>query len=670
MRKTFFTFLISTTLVGACFSGTIDILLQKSIQSSSADEKVSIIVKVKDGINYSYLPNDHRMKIAAMQSFSRASQRNIIDKLLSLKAPGSIKSIKQFWIFNGFSAVADKQTIDEISKMDGVEKVYLNKKIFLMENMPDKVISTLASATIEPNIVQIGADKVWATFGLRGDGVKIGVADTGIKRTHPDLVGKIEKNAYVIGAHDSDPDTLVEPSSAADTGADDYRGHGTHVAGIIAGGNSSGASIGVAPNAKILNVRVFDPSGASDVSTDTMVLTGVEWLISNEAKVINLSLGGAATSEVDPFWEEQTGRWKALGVFVSCAIGNYQVEVPPQAPINQTSPPGNSPSAFGVGAVDVSDNVTSFSRRGPVFSGVVEIEKPDITAPGSSIKSSLNNGAWGAMSGTSMASPHIAGIVALILQGNPLIDVDGIKELLKNTAYKKSGVTYHSRDYGWGRADAFNAITFLVNENEPPVISHVPVLSSNLNKAIIITAVITDNTAFFPPSASVFYRNRYNIWTELVMTRVGSSYTATIPAEDNISDVEYYIKAKDFIGNIAYSPSLGSVAPYRALLTLGSDLELSLAQACPSPFKSGAESFSFLFYLSKPADVQIRIYNNLAQLVKVLSINGILGYNNVVWNGVLENNETASSGVYIYQMLAKDGNGRSVFKKGKFIVLN
>ena len=449
--------------------------------------------------------------------------------------------------------------------------------------------------------------------------------------------------------------------------ATDYRGHGTHVAGIIAGGNTSGKAIGVAPGATLLVARVFDQDSlnpADDTSSYAQVTGGVEWLISNGAQIINLSLG-ALEGDADAYWKTKVDIWNALGVVVVSAIGNSG----PAA--STSSSPGNVPNAIGVGAVDVSDNIANFSSRGPIIWGSVSYTKPDVCAPGVAIKSSYIDGSYKTMSGTSMACPHVAGVIALMLQANPTLGAEEIKTIIKNNSERKSGVSYPSNDYGWGRVDAFAAVTSSTSpDTDPPIIDHTPVASSKFGEDIKVLATITDNRTA-SPAAVLYYKNSDNAWETVSMTtEAGSSslYAATIPAAKVNSDIEYYIKATDLSNNSSTYP-IGAPSNLTKTTILSQDaLIVTENYPCPSPY-NGVGNLAFSFYLSKPADAVLRIFSARGEAIKQISYSAALGYNSISWDGITAFGEKVSNGPFIYQIVFKDSSGSVQKTKGKFLVL-
>jgi serine protease AprX len=318
-----------------------------------------------------------------------------------------------------------------------------------------------------PGIVETGAPWVWST-GLSGKGVGIAVVDSGVA-PHADLAGRI------IAAIDF---TSASPTvSTAPLG--DPGGHGTHVAGLAAGDGtaSAGEFEGMAPQANIVDVRVIDGTGSSDIST---VLRGLQWVLANRAtyniRVVNLSLGAppAASYTLDPL-ATAAEILTFAGIAVVVAAGN-------SGPNGGTiTSPGYDPYVITVGAVDDNgtvtlgdDSVASFSSRGPTADGAA---KPDLVAPGRKMVSLRSPGSaldqlyperrvtaangvtadYFRLSGTSMAAPVIAGAIALMLERNPTLSPEQVKHRLRSTATPVPGAS--AADEGAGMLDVAGAVS-------------------------------------------------------------------------------------------------------------------------------------------------------------------------------------------------------------------
>ncbi|MFI6948157.1 S8 family peptidase [Streptomyces sp. NPDC050422] len=298
-------------------------------------------------------------------------------------------------------------------------------------------LDRVAKATLDVSVPQIGAPEVWKA-GYDGTGVKVAVLDTGIDTGHPDVGGKV----------------VAQQNFTEEEDAQDHHGHGTHVASTVAGtgAKSDGRFKGVAPGADLLVGKVLNNAGSG---LDSGIIAGMEWAVDQGANIVSMSLGGTDRPGNDPL-EEAVEALSDKALFV-IAAGNAGGE-------STIGTPGVAESALTVGAVDKKDALASFSSRGPrpEDGGV----KPDVTAPGVDITAASAAGTmpdsphpvpgYVAMSGTSMATPHVAGAAALLAQEHPDWTGRQLKAALVGTT--KPGA-YSPYEQGTGRIDLVRAST-------------------------------------------------------------------------------------------------------------------------------------------------------------------------------------------------------------------
>ena len=320
-----------------------------------------------------------------------------------------------------------------------------------------------AAAASEAGILAVNAPLAWSTLGVSGNGIGVAVIDSGVA-DHPDLAGRVVARVDFTGEQ-----------SNGDPG-----GHGTHVAGLIAGDGtaSGGAWTGVAPRANIVSVRVIDANGHATLST---IFAGMQWVLANRAtyniKVVNLSFGGAALSGYqDDLLASATEMLSFAGLVVVVAAGNGG---PAQSTITS---PADDPFVITVGAVDdngtaglLDDSIAVWSSLGPTAFDA--IAKPDLVAPGRKLTGLRAAGStidtlyperritvlgaidaqYFSMSGTSMAAPVVAGVAALFLEQNPSASPRLVKRQLTGTAHPLFGVAAAAQ--GSGVVDALAALT-------------------------------------------------------------------------------------------------------------------------------------------------------------------------------------------------------------------
>lgn len=303
----------------------------------------------------------------------------------------------------------------------GVRKVWLDSKVH---------------ADLDVSVPQIGAPQVWQA-GYDGTGVKIAVLDTGIDATHPDLAGKVaaEQN------FSDDPTTV------------DGNGHGTHVASTLVGSGaaSGGRYKGVAPGASLMVGKVLTNAGSGLLS---WAIEGMEWAAHNGADVVSMSLSAPATDGTDPGSMAVDALSAETGTLFVIAAGNEYNDA-------TIGTPGAATSALTVGAVDDGDALADFSSRGPRRGDAAV--KPNITAPGVGIVAARAAGTslgspvddnYTSLNGTSMATPHVAGAAALLVQAHPDWTGQRLKDALVSTAVAGE---YTPFQQGAGRVDVAKA---------------------------------------------------------------------------------------------------------------------------------------------------------------------------------------------------------------------
>ncbi|MFJ8863457.1 S8 family serine peptidase [Streptomyces sp. NPDC102451] len=291
-------------------------------------------------------------------------------------------------------------------------------------------------ATMAQSNDQIGSPKAWEA-GLTGKGVKVAVLDTGADLTHPDLAGRVAESK-----------SFIEGQEVADR-----NGHGTHVSSTVggSGAGSDGLEKGVAPGADLAVGKVLSDAGSG---TESQIIAGMEWAAKDiDAKIVSMSLGSSEASDgTDPMAQAVNTLSAETGALFVIAAGNRG------AP-GTIGSPGAADSALTIGAVDSADKAASFTSQGP-RSGDQAL-KPDLSAPGVSILAARSQlvsgtGLYTSMNGTSMATPHVAGVAALLAEKHP----DWTGAQLKN-ALMSSSKTLSASSYalGAGRVDVAAAIT-------------------------------------------------------------------------------------------------------------------------------------------------------------------------------------------------------------------
>jgi subtilisin family serine protease len=291
-----------------------------------------------------------------------------------------------------------------------------------------EVVLRALAETIDWGLAVYGVPEAWTRS--RGRGIRSAVLDTGIDLAHPDLQGSVLATCDFTG-----------------TGINDVSGHGTHCAGVIAARQNDLGVVGICPDLAadgggLLIGKVLGNDGAG---SESWIGKGIDWAVEQGAHLISMSLGSPQYSAV---MFQAIYRAVARGVFVICAAGNNGAD-------NSVDYPGKFEETITVGAVDRNGHVASFSSRGP---------EVDIAAPGQDVLSTFPGGRYAKLSGTSMATPFVAGVVALMLskhksQGSdtPIKTVEQLREHLSRTA-TDAGSPGKDPSYGYG---LINPLTML-----------------------------------------------------------------------------------------------------------------------------------------------------------------------------------------------------------------
>ncbi|MCB0223698.1 MAG: trypsin-like serine protease [Anaerolineae bacterium] len=366
-------------------------------------------------------------------------------EVITFLGPAAVQ--RTFYIVNAVAATGSWDTIVDLSNRADVVYIEAQDSYSIPDPQPADGIGIAAA---QWGISKIGADQVWNEWNIRGDGIVIASIDTGVYSSHPALINQYRGTA--TGSHDYN---WYDPTGAYPTAPGDNNGHGTHTVGTMVGVDGTN-QIGVAPAAKWIAAKGCSSSSCSS----THLLAAAEWVLApypiggstsngdpnQRPNVVNNSWGGGSG---DQWYQAAVQSWRAADIFPAFAAGNSG---PNAGTINS---PGDYADSFASGATDSGDSIASFSSRGP--SSLTSETKPDISAPGYNIYSAWNNGSYATISGTSMASPHTAGCVALVKAANPGLTVSQIEDVLTSTSVDL-GSTGPDDDFGYGRLDCYAAV--------------------------------------------------------------------------------------------------------------------------------------------------------------------------------------------------------------------
>ena len=485
MKKVISVIILALTCIMG-YAQTIDPALEKEMGQKKDDEKIRVFVIMKQQYDreqlcrradyYTTRAARREFVVNELKQFAEASQYDIRTSLAEMKRSDMVTEPEILWMANALYFSATKQAIYDLAKRKDVEILGFDEEkeiLFDEESRP-----TSNTRDIAPNVTQVNADQVW-DLGYTGQGIVVAVIDTGVNYEHLDLADHLwdggsdfPHHGWDIGDDDNDPM--------------DESGHGTHCAGTVCGDGGGGRMTGMAPDVSLMCVKARGSSGYTVAKTCNCM----QWAVEHGADVFSMSLGWSNPSISERVLFRNTcGAVLDAGVIGSIAAGNegnklhvYPIPnnvrfpggCPPpyMDPIQQGNPGGLS-CVVCVGNVNYNDVASPSSSRGPVTwtntsygdypyvsgsSTQFGLIRPDVCAPGTSIISAdySNNNGYCVKSGTSMATPCVAGCMALMLSKNPELTPAEICRILEETAVPRA--EGKSNIYGYGRVDALAAI--------------------------------------------------------------------------------------------------------------------------------------------------------------------------------------------------------------------
>ncbi|HQE93050.1 MAG TPA: S8 family serine peptidase [Anaerolineae bacterium] len=380
--------------------------------------------------------------VEALQDDFAAALEPVARLLAEAYRQDEVLARRDLWIIRATALTARPALVRRLMASPAVAEIRLDHyEPYIPPEQPGGVKST--EVTTPPwGLTQIHAPEVWGTLGISGTGAVVAVMDTGVDLLHPALSGNYRGNlGHGLFEH------TYSWFDAVNNGVypyDDY-GHGTHVAGTAVGAEN----IGVAPGARWIGVKVLSGEG---YGYDSWIHAGFQWLLAPGGDptmtpdVVNNSWASTLSSQTT--FAADIALLQAAGILPLFAAGN-------EGPTSGTlGAPASNPGVFAVGASDPDDDVASFSSRGP--SPWDEI-KPYIVAPGVNVLSSIPGGVYNLKNGTSMATPHVTGLVALLHSAAPTLSVGALTAIITQTTVPLS-TTLPNNASGWGRIDAFAAV--------------------------------------------------------------------------------------------------------------------------------------------------------------------------------------------------------------------
>ena len=477
---------IFTLLLALCFSALfgqsnnlqhVIVMMTERYDNSQLSQKTALMTKEQR----------RDFVIAERKAFCQASQAQVLDFLEGYKAYNMVTDVKPFWSFNGFSCSASAEVLAQLAEREDVAMVIPDE---MRQMIPqNEVIGSVTTRANAWHVDKINAPSVWNYngTGYTGNGIIIGLIDTGVNYNHIDIANSMwdggsefPHHGYDIFYQDLDPM--------------DDQGHGTHTAGILAGQGTAGTQTGIAPGAKIMSIKVLGEEGEGEASH---LIQGVEFALEHGAHILSISLSDVGAGPCY-YYRDVFATCLDAGVAAAIACGNegqtqYTYPVPFNISAPSNCPPawlhpdqrnlieGGLTSVISVGATDSNDEHCGFSSVGPTTwatgpnvgnyndypyeNGNVNqpgLIRPDISAPGANITSlnyqTTNN--YIEMDGTSMATPCVAGVLAMLLEASPELTPAELDSIIELTSVRV-GNTMKNNRVGSGRIDALAAINAL-----------------------------------------------------------------------------------------------------------------------------------------------------------------------------------------------------------------
>jgi len=475
--------LIALQAAGA-MAGVVAPDVQDAVRTLAPDAEVPVIIRLSETVDLkSFTDKDKAVRsskiIKALIDRKDRTQKDLLKFLKNNK----VKDPLSLWIINGIAARVPVSLVDELANLPSVERVTLDAVVTLP---PEPVVAGLGgTGATNPgdNIIDVGVPELW-TLGYQGTGSVVGVMDTGVDASHPDIEPR-----YRDG-----PNSWKDLVNGDNTGPYDDHGHGTQVTGIIVGGEASpsGTAIGVAPGAQWIAVKVFDASAKSTLSR---LHQGFEWLFDPDSDpntpdypdIINNSwyIEGTEGSYNSEF-RDNIQVLNDAGIAVVFAAGN-------SGTAGDVSP-ANDPGSFAVGAVDWNLNIASFSSRGP--SSYDGSFYPHVSAPGVAVLTAHPGAGYTFETGTSFAAPHVVGALALLGATMTGASVSQLLQALKESAVDL-GTPGPDNSYGYGLLNAMSAYDWLLTHVGSPFDSDGDGDVDGNDLAVYSAAATSENLAAF-----------------------------------------------------------------------------------------------------------------------------------------------------------------------------
>lgn len=575
MKKTLLLLVALVTVYTSVSAQNVQVTERLSSKMKSFDplQYTRVLILMKDRVDIESLdkhlydinaPINYRAElvIKTLKNKAENTQAPLLMYLSQEQSFGKVRELISYWITNMIYIDATSDVIYELTKRSDIDVMDLDAELEMDKPYDEKPAPDIGIESVETGLKVIKADSLWR-LGITGAGRTVMNIDGGVNGTHPALSPRWWGNNGRQWYHSwFDPIAPVSTSPFDCASGGTY--HGTHTMGIMCGRNSStGDTVGVAPDAYWMAAGVTDCPGASYPS---MNIAAYQWAMDPDSNAVTMDMPDvincswrdpSATDEcTTSIYRSTLTAVEAAGIAVVFSAGNSG----PGA--STITPPKNinldSVNVFCVGNVNgntVGYPISSSSSRGPSLCGGTGtlLIKPEVSAPGTSIRSTWSGTSYSSISGTSMASPHVAGCIALLKQAAPGMTGKQLKAILLSTT-TDLGTAGEDNTYGKGLVDVFRAY-----KNLGPSIQHTPLANTeNLSGPYAVNSTILPTTGGINPSETRLFwsRNNISITDSILMTNSsGNNWTASIPGNGLTATYRYYIKTTDSSGKTSKSPA-------------------------------------------------------------------------------------------------------------------
>lgn len=538
------------------------------------NKHIPIVVYMKDSLDKQQLSTQalakgmdrHSAVVDGLKSSAFRAQQGLLQNLNEKVKQGTVEDVRSFYVANVVALDATETVVNELSKRSDVKKILFDRVIPLEvpEIVPSDPEIRTSDERIEWNISKIGADVLWEE-GITGKGITVGIIDSGVDGTHPALARKWK------GAGQANPsDYWIDCVAGKPLPYDELSvPHGTHVTGTILGSEADGSNqIGVAPDAQWIAAKAFNADGGSIAG----LIKAGQFMLEKKPDIVNNSWGGNPGK--DDFYVDVVNSWVAAGITPVFAAGNANSQVP-QVP-GSIGNPANYMNVLAIAATDKDDVLGNFSLLGPSPYDPTKI-KPDLSAPGVNIRSSIAGGGYqSGWNGTSMATPHIAGVLALMKQVHNAEPNLFYEDILRNTAIPRTDDMFRqspNMGYGYGVVDAYAAVhsaqqgqvgviqgRVLAGSATPgeTAISHEQLLKVGFTSSDLdLTAAVKDTVSVTKVKAVVTQGETVKEYEmkDISGDEKSGEYQILVPAEDlKEASLTYRFEATNFNGVVTKSP--------------------------------------------------------------------------------------------------------------------